>query len=85
MLGTVKAVTYLGALVKYSITVGSMTLSARVEAPDDATGWRPGDNVLVKWRTDDSVLMSNPVNNVSEATQHHVASLVREDTVLPRD
>src|SRR4029077_4892676 len=57
VLGIVKAVTYLGALVKYSITVGSVTLSARVEAPDDATGWRPGDKVLVKWRRDDSVLM----------------------------
>jgi putative spermidine/putrescine transport system ATP-binding protein len=62
VLGTVKAVTYLGALVKYSITVGLMTLSARVEAPDDATGWRPGDKVLVKWRRDDSVLMSDPLN-----------------------
>jgi putative spermidine/putrescine transport system ATP-binding protein len=85
VLGTVKAVTYLGALVKYSITVGSMTLSARVEAPDDAIGWRPGDKVLVKWRRDDSVLMSDPVNNVSEATQRRLASLVRDDTVPPRD
>ena len=71
-LGIVKAVTYLGALVKYSITVGSVTLSARVEAPDDATGWRPGDKVLVKWRRDDSVLMSDPLNNVSDEESRQV-------------
>jgi hypothetical protein len=49
-----------------------MTLSARVEAPDDTMGWRPGDKVLVKWRRDDSVLMSDPGNNVSDEELRHV-------------
>jgi ABC-type Fe3+/spermidine/putrescine transport system ATPase subunit len=72
VLGTVNAVTYLGPLVKYSITVDAITFSARVETPDDAIGWRPGDKVLVKWRRDDSVLISDPVNNVSDEGLRHV-------------
>jgi putative spermidine/putrescine transport system ATP-binding protein len=69
VLGTVKAVTYLGALVKYTIAAESMTLTARVEAPDDAIGWAPGDKVLVRWRRDDGVLI--PLDGVSGAALRH--------------
>jgi putative spermidine/putrescine transport system ATP-binding protein len=64
--GTVRSVIYLGSLVKYSIAIGGTTLTARVEAPDEATMWRAGDDVLVRWRIEDGVLMPDLAAEGSE-------------------
>jgi putative spermidine/putrescine transport system ATP-binding protein len=56
--GTVKSVTYLGALVKYVIQAGPAALIARAEAPDEGGMWKAGDDVVVRWRVTDSVLVS---------------------------
>ena len=57
--GTVKSVTYLGALVKYVIQAGPETLIARAEAPDERGMWKAGDDVVVRWGVVDSVLVSD--------------------------
>ncbi len=57
--GAIAAVIYLGALVKYSISIGGATLTARVEAADDRATWKPGDDVLLRWRVADGVLVSD--------------------------
>jgi putative spermidine/putrescine transport system ATP-binding protein len=55
--GNVKSVTYLGAVVKYAIQVGPSTLTARVEAPDESGIRALGDEVLLRWRVTDGVLV----------------------------
>jgi hypothetical protein len=55
--GTIAAVIYLGAHVKYSIAIRGATLTARVEAADDGATWKPGDDVLLRWRVGDGVLV----------------------------
>ena len=64
--GTIAAVIYLGALVKYTIAIRGATLTARVEAPDDVGIWKLGHDVLLRWRVEDGVLVSDLVSDAPD-------------------